>query len=101
MGETVALPFNYANVVVKFIRKRIFTRFRTPRAMISDGGMHFINSSVQNLLAKYGVRHKVATTYHPKISGQVEVSNREVKQIIQKTVNSQRKNWADKLDDAL
>jgi len=44
--EAVALPSNDANVVVKFIRKHIFTRFRTPRAMISDGGTHFINSSV-------------------------------------------------------
>lgn len=62
--EAVALPTNNAKVVVKFIRKHIFTGFGTPRTIISDGGMHFINSSVRNLLAKYGVRHKVATTYH-------------------------------------
>ncbi|XP_015168125.1 uncharacterized protein [Solanum tuberosum] len=99
--EAVALPFNDAKVVVKFIKKHIFTRFGTPRVMISSGGTDFINSSVRNLLAKYGVRHKVATTYHPQTSGQVEVSNREVKKIMQKTVNSQRKDWAEKLDDAL
>ncbi|XP_015163257.1 uncharacterized protein [Solanum tuberosum] len=63
--------------------------------------MHFINSSVQNSLAKYGVRHKVATAYHPQTSGQVEVSNREVKQILQKTPNAQRNDLAEKLDDAL
>ncbi|KAK4709791.1 hypothetical protein R3W88_004304 [Solanum pinnatisectum] len=83
--EAIALSTNDAKVVVKFIKKHIFTRFGTPRAMISDGGSHFINSSVWNLLAKYGVRHKVATAYHPQTSGQVEVSNRKVKQILQKT----------------
>ncbi|XP_049366220.1 uncharacterized protein LOC125831072 [Solanum verrucosum] len=70
--EAVSLPTNDAKVVVKFIRKHIFTRFGTPRAIISDGGNHFINNSVHSLLAKYGVRHKVATTYHPQTSGQVE-----------------------------
>ncbi|XP_055826324.1 uncharacterized protein LOC129894685 [Solanum dulcamara] len=42
-----------------------------------------------------------ATTYHPQTSGQVEVSNREVNQILQKTVNAQWKDWAEKLDEAL
>jgi len=44
--EAVGVPSNDAKVVVKFIRKHIFTKFGTPRAMISDGGTHFVNSSV-------------------------------------------------------
>ena len=50
---------------------------------------------------QYGVRHKVATPYHPQTSGQVELSNREIKNILQKTVNVSRKDWSAKLDDAL
>ena len=50
--------------------------------------------------AKYGILHKVATSYHPQTSGPVEVSNREVKQILQKMVNAQRKDWSMKLEDA-
>lgn len=69
-------------------------RFRTPQAIISDGRAHFINQAMKNLLAKYGVIHKVATSYHPQISGQVEVSNREDKQIMHKIVNDIRKDWA-------
>ncbi|KAK1588944.1 hypothetical protein Q3G72_028877 [Acer saccharum] len=79
----------------------IFARFGTPRAIISDGGTHFCNRSFAALLKKYGVRHKVATPYHPQTSGQVEVSNRQIKSILEKTVNSTRKDWALKLDDAL
>ncbi|KAL0284350.1 UNVERIFIED_CONTAM: Retrovirus-related Pol polyprotein from transposon.6 [Sesamum radiatum] len=45
--------------------------------------------------------HKIATPYHPQTSGQVEVSNREIKQILEKTVGTSRKDWALKLDDAL
>lgn len=89
--EVVALPTNNSKVVVKFIWKHIFTRFGTPRAIVSDGGMHFINNSIHNLLAKYGVRHKMVTTYHPQTSGQVEVSNIKIKKILQKTINAQIK----------
>ena len=56
---------------------------------------------IEALLKKYGVTHKVATPYHPQTSGQVEVSNREIKWILGKTVSSSRKDWALKLDDAL
>ena len=43
----------------------------------------------------------MATGYHPQTSGQVEVSNREVKRILEKTVNVNRKDWSKRLDDAL
>nr|XP_009791098.1 PREDICTED: uncharacterized protein LOC104238442 [Nicotiana sylvestris] len=99
--EAIALPSNDAKVVVSFVKKHIFTRFGTPRVLISDGGMHFCNKLLNNVLAKYGVKHKVSTAYHPQTSGQVEVSNREVKQILEKTVSANRKDWAGKLDDAL
>lgn len=77
---------NDAKVVLKFLKKNIFTRFGTPTEITSDGGTPFINQLVKNIIAKYGVRHNVATTYHPQTSGQVEVSNREVKQILHKTL---------------
>ncbi|XP_042029809.1 uncharacterized protein LOC121776692 [Salvia splendens] len=55
----------------------------------------------ENLLGKYGVQHKVATPYHPQTSGQVEVFNREIKRVLEKVVKPSRKDWAQKLDDAL
>ncbi|XP_075076478.1 uncharacterized protein LOC142163123 [Nicotiana tabacum] len=91
--EAAALPTNDAKVVVGFLKKNIFTRFGTPRAIISDGGTHFCNRAFEKLLAKYDVRHKVATPYHPQTSGQVEVSNREIKSVLTKTVNATRTDW--------
>nr|XP_016506679.1 PREDICTED: uncharacterized protein LOC107824436 [Nicotiana tabacum] len=65
--KAVALPTNDAKVVVGFLKKNIFTCFWTPRAIISDGGTHFCNMAFEKLLAKYDVRHKVATPYQPQI----------------------------------
>ncbi|KAL5570992.1 hypothetical protein UlMin_020589 [Ulmus minor] len=77
--EVVALPTNDSRVVIQFLKNNIFTRFGTPRAIISDMGSHFCNKQFDSLLSKYGVTHRVATPYHPQKSGQVEVSNRELK----------------------
>ena len=78
----------YHKVVLKFLKENIFSRGRVPKAIISDGGSHFYNKPFENLLTKFGVKHKVATPYHPQTSGQVELTNREIKTILMKVVNS-------------
>ncbi|GKA66781.1 reverse transcriptase domain-containing protein [Tanacetum coccineum] len=50
---------------------------------------------------KYGVTHCLATAYHPQKSGQVEVSNRGLKRILERMVGENRASWSDKLEDAL
>ncbi|GJZ44070.1 reverse transcriptase domain-containing protein [Tanacetum coccineum] len=52
-------------------------------------------------MLKYGVTHRLSTTYHPQISGQVKVSNRGLKCFLERTVGENRASWSDKLDDAL
>ncbi|RVW34673.1 hypothetical protein CK203_106442 [Vitis vinifera] len=59
------------------------------------------NKPFETLLAKNGVKHKVATPYHPQTSGQVELANREIKNILMKVVNVNRKDWSIKLLDSL
>ncbi|GJU74964.1 reverse transcriptase domain-containing protein [Tanacetum coccineum] len=98
--EAKALPTNDARVVVKFL-KSLFARFGTPRAIISDRGTHFCNDQFAKVMSKYGVTHRLATAYHPQTSGQVEVSNRGLKRILERTVGENRASWSDKLDEAL
>lgn len=99
--EAIACSTNDHKVVVQFLREYIFARFGTPRAIISDGGSHFCNRPFASLMKTYGVVHKVSTSYHPQTSGQVEISNREIKHILEKTVNPTRKDWSLRLSDAL
>ncbi|GAV67338.1 rve domain-containing protein [Cephalotus follicularis] len=99
--EAVPCRTNDNSVVVKFLKEHIFSRFGTPRAIISDRGTHFTNRSFEALMKRHGITHKLATPYHPQTSGQVEVSNRQIKKILEKTVNPNRKDWSTRLVDAL
>lgn len=100
--EDVALHENDGKSVVVFLKKNTFARVGTPRAIISDGGSHFRNKVFTTLLTKYVVKqHKIATLYHPQTSGQVEVSNGEIKVILDNTINVNRTDWARKLDFTL
>ncbi|GKA13857.1 reverse transcriptase domain-containing protein [Tanacetum coccineum] len=96
----LALPTNDARVVVKFL-KSLFSRFGAPRAIISDRGTHFCNDKFARVMSKYGVTHRLSTPYHPQTSGQVEVTNRGLKRILERTVGENHASWSDKLDDAL
>ena len=98
-----AVPCRAADhkTVLKFLKENIFSRFGVPKVIISDGGSHFCNKPLENLLSKYGVKHKVATPYHPQTSGQVELANRKIKTILMNMVDSNRKDWSLKLLDSL
>nr|GEX97311.1 reverse transcriptase domain-containing protein [Tanacetum cinerariifolium] len=94
--EAKAFPTNDARVVMKFL-KSFFSRFETPRAIISDRRTHFFNDKFAKVISKYGVTHHLATTYHPQTSGQVEVLNRGLKRILERTVGENHASWSDAL----
>ena len=72
-----------------------------PRGIVSDSRMHFCNKTIAALFRRYGVLHKISISYHPQTNGQAEVSNREIKSILEKIVQPDRKNWSQRLEDVL
>eukprot|EP00257_Ricinus_communis_P016573 XP_015574781.1 uncharacterized protein LOC107261261 [Ricinus communis] len=99
--EAKATRTDDSQAVVGFIKANIFNRFGIPRAIVNYQGTHFCNRSVVALMKKYGVNHGTAIAYHPQTNRQAEVSNREVKSILEKMANLGRKDWSLRLDDAL
>jgi transposase InsO family protein len=79
----------------------IFPRYGVPRIVISDGGSHFIDLTFWKALTEVGVDHRIPTPYHPQMSGQAETSNKQIKNILQKTVNQMGRSWKSNLSEAL
>jgi transposase InsO family protein len=69
--------------------------------LISDGGIHFTGKNFKKCFCKLGIEHRVSTTYHPQTNGQAETSNRQLKRILNKTIEKGGKDWSKKLDGAL
>ena len=99
--EAIACPKNDAITVVGFIQRNLLSRFGAPRTIISDDGSHFANKVFEKLMNRYGIKHMMGLAYYPQSNGQAEISNREIKKIMEKIVNTSRKDWSIKLDDAL
>ena len=89
--EAIAFPRNDANTVMGFIQRNILSRFGALRTIISNEGSHFAIKLFAKLMSRYGVRHVMGLAYHPQSNGQEEISNREIKNILEKTVSTNRK----------
>jgi hypothetical protein len=99
--EAIPSRNNDHKIVIKVLKENILSQFGIPRVMISDGGTHFFNKPFESLMKNYGITHKFTTPYHPQTSGGVEFVEREIKQILEKTVNPNRKDWSLRLNDTL
>jgi transposase InsO family protein len=83
-----AMPCHKASTEesITMIKNVIFPRFGTPRILISDGGTHFTRKNFKKCLSKLGIEHRISTTYHPQTNEQAETSNRQLKSILNKTI---------------
>ncbi|XP_016206666.1 uncharacterized protein LOC107647052 [Arachis ipaensis] len=99
--EAIPTRTDDANIVLYFVQNNIICPFRSPRAIVNDQGSHFCNKRMAGLMKKYGIIHKVATAYRPQTNDQAEVSNREIKHVLEKVLKPHRKDWSSKLGDAL
>ncbi|CAM8951467.1 unnamed protein product [Rhodiola kirilowii] len=99
--EAKATRCDDAKTVIDFLRTNLFCRYGVPKAIISDQGTHFCNRMMTATLKHYHVHHRTSTAYHPQSNGQAEISNREIKGILEKMVKPARKDWSQRLDEAL
>eukprot|EP00253_Pinus_taeda_P001793 PITA_01793 len=99
--EAKALPSATENSVVQFLFEDIFTRFGVPGEIVTDQGSQFTSNLMEKLMEEYKIKHRKSTPYHPQANGQVESTNKFLESIITKTVHLHRRDWAERLPEAL
>jgi hypothetical protein len=99
--EAKALHRATEEAVIKFLFTDIFTRFGMPRELVTDGGPPFSSHGFQATLQKYHIQQRMTTPYHPQANGQVESTNKVIEAILTKTVKESRKDWSNRLLEAL
>eukprot|EP00253_Pinus_taeda_P012382 PITA_12382 len=61
------VSFATEKVIVDFLFNGNFTRFGTPKGIVSDNGLRFISDLVQEVMNQYKMRHKKSTSWNPQI----------------------------------
>ncbi|CAA7023867.1 unnamed protein product [Microthlaspi erraticum] len=80
-------PFKPSSNGHNYILNHHLSKIWHPKGCYFGWRLPFHQKVFEKLMKSYGVKHKVATPYHPQTSGQVEVSNRQIKAILEKTVS--------------
>ena len=75
--------------VAKFIRSYIIYRYGVPHRLIYDRRVHF-NGEVDTLIQEYGIQHHISSAYRTQTNGAVEASNKNIKRILRKMVETSR-----------
>ncbi|MCO5563575.1 hypothetical protein L7F22_017220 [Adiantum nelumboides] len=99
--EAKALPNNTTKSIAWFLYEHIICRYGCPIELVSDQGTHFINDTVEILTEIFSIKHHKSTLCYPRCNGQAESSNKTIKTILTKIVQSEPHNWDEELQTAL
>ncbi len=90
-----------AKDIQKFIWKSIICRFGKPRVIVADNGSQFIDKGFQEFITDLGIKMHFAPVAHPQSNGQVEVSNRTIKDGLKKRLGEAKGKWPGELPSVL
>jgi transposase InsO family protein len=79
-------------VVAKELWK-VFADFGIPKSIQSDNGTEFVNKTMEIMLSKYGIEHRLVSAYNHQANGAVERANRHVSDMIKKKCNGATTRW--------
>lgn len=100
-AEVVPLKEVKAENVENFIRTHLIYRFGIPSRIMSDNGSPFKNALIEKLCAKFKIKHNFSTAYNTAANGQAEAFNKTLCKLLKKVVTKNKRDWHDKLLEAL
>src|SRR5829696_8708845 len=82
--ELHAIESNDAQSIASFFHEDVICRHGVPEILTTNQGTEFINEFLAILTRTYHIHHIKTTTYHPQGNGQVECTNKTIKDILAK-----------------
>jgi hypothetical protein len=99
--EARAISDTKASTVAKFIYEEIICRHGAPKVLLSDRGSSFLNEVVDSLCNEMGIRHALASAYHPQTNGLTERFNKTLCETIAKYILQYNGEWDKFVQSAL
>jgi len=100
-AEAIPLREVGAKQVTDFIRTHLIYQYGVPYKIISDNALYFKNQVMIRLAEKYKFRHNFSSTYNPSSNSQAEAFNKVLCKILKKMVPRSRRDWHERLPEAL
>lgn len=72
---------------------RLLCHWSSPKRLLSDNGMHFVNAKVNGLCAARGIEFVHGLPYHSQTQGLIERFNATLYDMIKKHVSADQKDW--------
>jgi hypothetical protein len=103
MHWTEAIPLTKVNdeTVMNFLEQYIITRFGMPNSLVFDNETYFSSSKLSKFSLEKGITLKYTSNYYPHGNGLVESTNKNMIQILKRTVVDHKRNWHNALLNAL
>jgi transposase InsO family protein len=84
-----------------FLKERIITRFDVPAKITTDNAKAFSSTELSSFCFKYGIVLSHSSNYYPQGNGLVESNNKNLMNILKKTVGDNKRSWDNKIKFAL
>lgn len=92
--EAKVVKSTNSNKIVIFLYKNIIVRFGSPKILISNRRIHFLNEIIKEILSIFTIQHQKITLYHPQTNRAAEQVNQMLVKILCKTVVDNKKGWS-------
>jgi transposase InsO family protein len=99
--EAIPTKFATDKVLMDFLEDRIITRFGVPTKITTDNAKAFSSTDLSAFCFKYGIMLSHSPNYYPQGNGLDESSNKNLMNILKKTVGDNQRSWDKKIKFAL
>ncbi|KAG1135494.1 hypothetical protein G6F37_012849 [Rhizopus arrhizus] len=82
-----------SRTTVDFMYNELFTVFGASKFRLSDNGLHFTGSEVEEFTKHLRTKHQYTTSYHPQTNGMVESINGIIVKSLKKIAYGHKEDW--------